>query len=390
MKICIIGGGVSGWWCAAYMNKFLDAEITLIESNDIPILGVGESSLPQIKTFFDAIGVEESEWMEECNAVYKYGNIKTGWDKVDGKPFTFTFWHDDDNKFKNWYRQNKTKHQLNELYSKGEWGSIAYHLDAEKANTIMKNHCDNVTHKVETLSELPSGYDLYVDCTGFSRKFIKDKSETIFDDHLVDSAWVCPYKQTNKIENYTKSIAREYGWQFIIDLTNKIGNGYVFSSQHISDNDALIQFKKYNSYLNPIGQPRLLKWKPNILTNAWSDDVVAIGNSCGFIDPLEANALYMTVYGITSLVDCLLKNKSRDVYNRNMRRILKGNSDFILHHYKLSSRTDTEFWKYYSQFDVRKSLWDNYHNKKNKKTNLFSNAIWATLGVYFNEFTYYG
>ena len=63
----------------------------IIESNDIPILGVGESSLPQIKTFFDAIGVEESEWMEECNAVYKYGNIKTGWDKVDGKPFTYTF-----------------------------------------------------------------------------------------------------------------------------------------------------------------------------------------------------------------------------------------------------------------------------------------------------------
>ena len=64
------------------------------------------------------------------------------------------------------------------------------------------------------------------------------------------------------------------------------------------------------THLNPIGQPRLLKWKPNILTNAWSDDVVAVGNSCGFIDPLEANALYMTVYGITSLVDCILKNKS--------------------------------------------------------------------------------
>ena len=76
MKICIVGGGVSGWWCAAYMNKFLDAEITLIESEDVPILGVGESSLPQIKTFFDAIGIEESEWMEKCHAVYKYGNIK--------------------------------------------------------------------------------------------------------------------------------------------------------------------------------------------------------------------------------------------------------------------------------------------------------------------------
>ena len=87
-----------------------------------------------------------------------------------GNHLHLLFWHDDDDKFKKWYQQNKTKHQLNELYSKGEWSSIAYHLDAEKANSIMKNHCDDVTHKVETLSELPKGYDLYVDCTGFSRK----------------------------------------------------------------------------------------------------------------------------------------------------------------------------------------------------------------------------
>jgi len=384
MKICIIGGGVSGWWCAAYMNKFLDAEITLIESEDVPILGVGESSLPQIKTFFDAIGIEESEWMEKCHAVYKYGNIKKGWDKINGEPFTFTFWHNDNNIFSEWYKQNKNKHQINELYSKDKWGSVAYHLDAEEASVMMKNHCKNINHKVETLSELPEGYDLYVDCTGFSRKFIKDKSKIIFDDHLVDSAWICPYEQTGEIENYTKSIAREYGWQFVIDLTNKIGNGYVFASKYISDELAYKQFKEMNCDLNPIGEPRLLKWKPNILKNAWYDDVVAIGLSSGFIDPLEANALYMTVYGITSLVDCINKNKSKEVYNRNMRKVWKGNSDFILHHYKLSSRTDTEFWKYYSKFDVRKSLWDNYRNKNNKKTNLFSDAIWATLGLYFD------
>ena len=384
MKICIIGGGVSGWWCAAYMNKFLDAEITLIESEDVPILGVGESSLPQIKTFFDAIGIEESEWMEKCHAVYKYGNIKKGWDKIDGEPFTFTFWHNDNNIFSEWYKQDKNKHQINELYSKDKWGSVAYHLDAEEASVMMKNHCKNINHKVETLSELPEGYDLYVDCTGFSRKFIKDKSKIIFDDHLVDSAWICPYEQTGEIENYTKSIAREYGWQFVIDLTNKIGNGYVFASKYISDDLAYKQFKEMNCDLNPIGEPRLLKWKPNILKNAWYDDVVAIGLSSGFIDPLEANALYMTVYGITSLVDCINKNKSKEVYNRNMRKVWKGNSDFILHHYKLSSRTDTEFWKNYSKFDVRKSLWDNYRNKNNKKTNLFSDAIWATLGLYFD------
>ena len=386
MKICIVGGGTSGWWCAAYMEKFLDAEITLIESDNIPIIGVGESSLPQIKTFFDAIGIEEKVWMKECHAVYKYGNVKTGWDKMNGEPFTFTFWHNDNNKFDKWYH-NKT--DFDQLYEKGAWGSVAYHLDAEEASVLIKNHCKNVIHKIDTLTELPKGYDLYVDCTGFSRKFIKDKSETIFDDHLVNSAWVCPFKQDGNIENYTKSIAREYGWQFIIDLQNKVGSGYVFCDKYLTDNEARFYFKEYTKELTPLKEPKLIKWKPNILTNAWCDDVVAVGLSGGFIDPLEANALYMTVYSITSLVECINRNLGQEVYNRNMRKVWKGNSDFILHHYKLTKRYDTEFWRFYRSFDVRKSLWDNYRQKNNKRTNLFSDAIWATLGVYFDEFTFY-
>ena len=386
MKICIVGGGTSGWWCASYMEKFLDAEITLIESDNIPIIGVGESSLPQIKTFFDAIGIEEKVWMKECHAVYKYGNIKTGWDKMNSKPFTFTFWHNDNNKFDKWYH-NKT--DFDQLYEKGAWGSVAYHLDAEEASVLIKNHCKNVIHKIDTLTELPKGYDLYVDCTGFSRKFIKDKSETIFDDHLVNSAWVCPFKQDGNIENYTKSIAREYGWQFIIDLQNKVGSGYVFCDKYLTDNEARFYFKEYTKELTPLKEPKLIKWKPNILTNAWCDDVVAVGLSGGFIDPLEANALYMTVYSITSLVECINRNLGQEVYNRNMRKVWKGNSDFILHHYKLTKRYDTEFWRFYRSFDVRKSLWDNYRQKNNKRTNLFSDAIWATLGVYFDEFTFY-
>ena len=386
MKICIVGGGTSGWWCASYMEKFLDAEITLIESDNIPIIGVGESSLPQIKTFFDAIGIEEKVWMKECHAVYKYGNVKTGWDKMNGEPFTFTFWHNDNNKFDKWYH-NKT--DFDQLYEKGAWGSVAYHLDAEEASVLIKNHCKNVIHKIDTLTELPKGYDLYVDCTGFSRKFIKDKSETIFDDHLVNSAWVCPFKQDGNIENYTKSIAREYGWQFIIDLQNKVGSGYVFCDKYLTDNEARFYFKEYTKELTPLKEPKLIKWKPNILTNAWCDDVVAVGLSGGFIDPLEANALYMTVYSITSLVECINRNLGQEVYNRNMRKVWKGNSDFILHHYKLTKRYDTEFWRFYRSFDVRKSLWDNYRQKNNKRTNLFSDAIWATLGVYFDEFTFY-
>ena len=93
MKICIIGGGTAGWWCAAYMQKFLDAEITLIESDEIPTSGVGESSLPQIGVFFEELGIPEEKWMNGCNAVHKYGNMKYEWDGVGKDPFLMTFWY---------------------------------------------------------------------------------------------------------------------------------------------------------------------------------------------------------------------------------------------------------------------------------------------------------
>ena len=397
MKIAIIGGGTTGWWCAGYMEKFLpDAEITLIESNTIPTISVGESTLPQIKSFFDKIGIDEDVWMSKCHAIHKYGNIKSNWDKPNGDPFAFTFWYNEKDAFSNWYKEykagDKTKDQINDdLYHKGAWRSVAYHLDADQAGQVVKDNCKKVIHRIETLDSLPEGYDLYVDCTGFARRFVKDKSEIVYDHHLVDRAWVCPFEHNANIEHYTKSIAREHGWQFVIDLTNRIGTGYVYSSKHISDDKALKKFNEYNAHRTPFmnKEPRLLKWRPNVLTNPWKDDVVAIGLANGFIDPLEANALFMTQYSITLLVECIKRNNKQAIYNRSMRKLWKENSEYILHHYMLSNRTDTDFWKYYSNFDVRKSLWENYKKRSNKYTNLYPDAIWATLGLYHDEFKYY-
>jgi hypothetical protein len=97
----------------------------------------------------------------------------------------------------------------------------------------------------------------------------------------------------------------------------------------------------------------------------------------------------MTQYSITLLVDCIKRNAKQGVYNRSMRNLWKENSEYILHHYMLSKRTDTDFWKYYSKFDVTKTLWDNYTKRGNKYTNLYPDAIWATLGLYHDEFEHY-
>ena len=108
MKICIIGGGIAGWWCAAYMEKFLDAEITLIESDEIPISGVGEGTLPQVGHFFEELGIPEDEWMNGCNAIHKYGNMKYDWDVIGSKPFQMTFWQNDPkDRFDKWYEEYK-------------------------------------------------------------------------------------------------------------------------------------------------------------------------------------------------------------------------------------------------------------------------------------------
>ena len=391
MKICIVGGGISGWWCAAYMEKFLDAEITLIESDEIPISGVGEGTLPQVGLFFQQLGIPEKEWMNGCNAIHKYGNMKYDWDKIGSKPFQMTFWQNDPkNRFDDWYKEfelgNKDREDHDELYDKNSWSSIAYHLDANLANEVVKKYCKNVNHIIDTLTELPEGYDLYVDATGFRRQFTKDKTEVTWKHHLVDSTWVRPLEHEDEIYPYTRTFARPDGWQFMVDLQNRTGTGYVFSSQHISDEEALEKFESWTSHRKPFNniKPRLIKWKPNVLKRPWSDDVVTIGLGQGFIDPLEANGLYLVVYSITLLVKCILKGSSPEAYNKTMMKVQKDNSDYILHHYMLSQRDDTEFWRYYKNFDCSKTVWEHYNKKSNKYTNLYPDAIWAQLALYFD------
>ena len=384
MKICIIGGGTTGWWCASYMQKFLDADITLIESDEIPISGVGESTLPQIKTFFDELEIPESEWMKECNAIHKYGNIKYDWNHIDSKPFYTTFWQNNPKGlFDEWYQayQDGTllKEDHVELYN-NEY--IGYHLDATLINNFMRNYCKDVEHIVDTITDLPQGYDLYVDATGFERRFTKDSEEIELNHHLVNSAWVYSLEYDG-INPFTKSIARTNGWQFEIDLQNRTGTGYVFSDKFTNDDDALEELKSWTNR-KIITKPKLIKWKPSVLKNAWSDNIVTIGLGQGFIDPLESNGLYMVVYSITLLVKCILKGSSPKAYNRTMSKVHRDNSNYILHHYMLSQRDDTDFWKYYKKFDATKTVWDEYFKKTNEYTNLYPDAIWAQLGLYFD------
>ena len=394
MKICIIGGGTLGWWCAGHLEKHHpNFDITLIESDTIPAIGVGESTLPQVATFLKGLGLKEEEWMPKCHAVKKLGNMKRGWTHLSDQPTTF--WSNENDPFNKWvelYLAGKKTRDDFDIDLNKDKSIYAYHLDANLAGQVVKDICEKTKHEVRTLTELPEGYDLYVDCTGLHRQFVNDKSMMDFEHHLVDRALVAPFEipQSHK-PGYTQTIARDSGWQFIVDTSERIGSGYIYSSKYESEESALDKFKEYTSKFTSYKniQPRLIKWKPEVLKNPWSGNVVAIGLAGGWLDPLEANGLFIGQYGITLLSQCLDRRVGSQAYNRAMRKVWRDNSSFILHHYMLSNREDTDFWRYYKQFDARKSLWENYQKYSNRFTNLYPDSIWASLAVLYDEFKYY-
>lgn len=402
-KICVIGGSTSGWWTAGYFEKhFPDMEIAIYDAPRIPALGVGESTLPQLKWWWEELGIDEKDWVQESNAVLKYGNYKEGWNSSDfDKPFVTRFWFNDNNKFDDMMKDpsyfdddGNIIHQkfYDEFDRPDSRADYAYHVCAEASADIVKRKCKRTILIEEEVDELPEGYDLYIDATGFNRKFVKDKtSMEISPYHFVDSAWVCPMEKSDKDADVTKSIARKYGWSFEVNLKNRVGMGYIFSSKHVSDADALAEFEEIYKKENriPKVRPRKIKWKPMVLQNPWSDNVVAIGTSAGFVDPLEATALFMTQSGITQLANTIKRGYTPRAYNAVMRRVWNDGLRFQIAHYTMSNRKDTKFWLDSKKGRDDKFIWENYKKYTSSYQWIFPSGVWCQLGVYFNDFQHY-
>lgn len=405
-EVTIVGGGTAGWLAAALLQAFgrdhgegqKPLKITLIESPDIPTVGVGEATTPGIVRTLQNAGLSEKEFFRRCNASFKLGVSFDGWNvDAKGKPISYI------NPFSkapnlhgielaNYYVNYGAGNQdyvgsyaaTNDLVKKlkGPRGAgskeydqsigFAYHLDAGKFAKLLTEHCKErgVNHILENVKEVKQderGYitglelqesghhpvELVLDCTGFRGMIINQVLNEPFisySNYLANDramAVQIPHKDQSKIEPVTRSAALGAGWAWRVPLYNRIGTGYVFSSAHRTDEEAREEFLKHIG--NPEGaEPRIIPMRVGRNRNAWVKNCISVGLSGGFIEPLESTAIYMIDLAVRWLLtyfpDSDFPDPLRDRYNKLVDSLYNEVRDFICLHYQLGNRTDDQYW----------------------------------------------
>lgn len=421
--ILICGGGTAGWMAAHLMiNAWPDARIRLIESDHIGIIGVGEGSTPMLKTFFEKVNIKESEWMPACNATYKVGINFVNWsERPDYQSYFHPFFSELDIKPAEpfFYNAKLQKAGVNAYAHPDHYFVTAemarkfkapkstkypdldidygYHFDSgllgaflrEKAiksglshivDDIESVNLDNLG-RIQSVSTKCSGElkaDLYVDCTGFRSLLLQQAlavpfnsyQENLFNDSAVTIA--TGIEHTLPVE--TKSTALSAGWAWRIPLTNRFGNGYVYSSRYITEQEAEDELKAHlNIKESETVEVRHLKMKVGRVEQHWYKNCLAVGLSQGFIEPLEATALMLVQHTIEEFIE-INNDQTKDgliaqqEYNAQINKMMEGIRDYIVTHYVTNTRNDSLYWqdcrnaKKSSNLTELLEAWDNNEN----------------------------
>lgn len=392
MKICIVGGGSSGWMTATTITQLLEyEELTLIESSNIPISGVGESTIERIVSWVNLVGLDEAELLRNTNGSLKHSIKFTNFLKKDSGSFHYPFGGQPSFDSKTWwshftqnkhYSQNQYAQYINPLALVAERGKVdnssayAFHFDATKFGLYLKeNYCEDVKHILADIVDCEKNEDgikhlilndgstieadLFIDCTGFKSLLLGEYLEEPFIpyDHLIpnDSAWATqvPYNDKEKeLVAYTECTAIENGWVWNIPLWSRIGTGYVFSSKHVSDEDAKQEFINHlhsKGFDTSECEFRKISMRVGRHQRTFVKNVVAIGLSAGFIEPLESNGLFTVHDNLVNLYKTLRRGKPsqfmKDLYNASVSLAFDEFADFVAVHYAFTQREDTQYWK---------------------------------------------
>jgi tryptophan halogenase len=398
-KILIVGGGSAGWMAAATLiNQFPNKDITVIESPNIPIVGVGESTLGKINDWLDLLGIKDKDFMPYTDASYKLSiRFEDFYKKNDGGyhyPFGDPIQNDRVGNKELWFLKKKlypetpvtdyaNQHFINMAYVNenkfdvNDQVTSAYHFDATKFGLWLKDHyciprgVKHILEDVNTIETNEDGIvslnnthsaDMYIDCTGFKSLLLGETLKEHFNDYSNilpnNKAWATrvPYKDKEKeLVSYTNCTAIENGWVWNIPSWERIGTGYVYSDKFVSDEEALNEFKRHldkkgSDYSN--SDFKNIKMRVGIHDRLFVKNVCAIGLSAGFIEPLESNGLLSVHEFLINLIKILRRGDEdtisqwdRDSFNIECKRFFDSFAEFVAMHYALSHREDTKYWK---------------------------------------------
>jgi len=439
-RVVIVGGGTAGWMAAAALSRFLDngrRRIALIESDAIGTVGVGEATIPPIVGFNAMLDIDENAFLRATQGTIKLGIEFVNWSRIGGRyihPFGFFGQDLHGIPFHQlWLRENgrgdpgyiseycmsavaaagrkfgrpsqKARPPLSEML-------YAFHFDASlyarflrqraerqgvtrHEGRIVKVHRDGETGDV-TAVELEGGRriegDLFVDCSGFRALLIGEALGVGYEDwnHWlpVDRAIPVPTTNVAPPDPFTRATAHGAGWQWRIPLQHRTGNGHVYCSAFTSDEEAE-RVLMANLESEPFADPRVIRFTTGRRKESWSHNVVCMGLSSGFLEPLESTSIHLVQNGIQRLL-ALFPGKpisplERDEYNRGMRDLYEDIRDFIILHYKATERDDTPFWRHVRDMPIPETLqrkidlWKVHGRVFREGKELFGTVSWVAV-----------
>jgi tryptophan halogenase len=403
-KVVIAGGGTAGWMAAALLSKTMGKvlEITVVESEEIGTVGVGEATIPPLVSYLRLLKIKEQDFMAATQATFKLGISFENWKDV-GEKYIHSFgttgtdhWTAGFHHF--WLKDRERGSKIDygdyclEVMAarEGKFSHLpkqglnyAFHLDATLFARLLRQFSEKlgvrrVEGKITEIDTHPeTGFvkglkmesgqvvegDLFIDCTGFRGLLIEQALKTGYEDwtHWLpcDSALALQTESIIEPVPYTRAIAHSAGWQWRIPLQHRVGNGLVYSSQYMGDEEARKYLLK-NIVGGHLAQPRLLKFTTGRRLKNWNRNVIALGLASGFVEPLESTSIHLIQQGMIRLMQLFphkgIKQSDVDEYNKHSQIEIEYIRDFIILHYKVTNRQDTPFWRHCRDLDIPDSL----------------------------------
>ena len=441
-KIAIVGGGTAGWMTAAALAKILGpdyARITLIESDDIGTVGVGEATIPQLRTFNTMLGLDEDDFIRRTQGTFKLGIQFRDWGRIGDRYFhpfgPFGVDMEGVSFHAYWLRLNQlgdpasiSNYSLQAMAAeRGKFMrpidagrsplsriAYAFHFDAGLYARYLREHSeargvvrlegrivdvalrgeDGFVESVSLEDGRKVEADLFIDCSGFRGLLIEGALKTGYDDwsHWLpcDRAIAVPCERVEDPVPYTRSTARSAGWQWRIPLQHRTGNGYVFSSRFIEEEEAKADLLGQLDG-RALAEPRTLRFTTGRRRKAWNKNVVALGLASGFIEPLESTSIHMIQSGIANLLAMFptkaFEQAETDRYNRVVAYEAERIRDFIILHYNATQRTDSPFWDYVRTLSPPDSLMEKYEIFRSRgrifreNEELFNDTSWFAVMI---------